>query len=129
MDRGDDKEKFYNELQLSIAHSQITQRFPPMSEEEKEKVLQSLFVDRSDYEQYVVLLQQREEQERKDDESREAARLARLENDPAHWKRLYLEMVEREKERKTQHEIIKGGLIIGAIVLVLSLLLKFIGWL
>jgi hypothetical protein len=64
MDRGDDKEKFYNELQLSIAHSQITQRFPPMSEEEKEKVLQSLFVDRSDYEQYVVLLQQREEQEK-----------------------------------------------------------------
>jgi hypothetical protein len=129
MDGDDDKEKFYNELQLSIAHSQITQRFPPMSEEEKEKVLQSLFVDRSDYEQYVVLLQQREEQERKDDESREAARLARLENDPAYWKRLYLDMVEREKERKKQKEITQSIWIVSGVVGALLLLLKFIGWL
>lgn len=70
-----------------------------------------------------------EEKERLASQARESARQAHRENDPAYWKRLYLDMVEREKERKRQKEITQSILIVSGVVGALLLLLKFIGWL
>jgi hypothetical protein len=123
----DETEKCYYDLNLSIAHAHITKvHFPPLSEDEKDKVLHSLFVSREDYERYVVSLRQQEEQESKNAEAREAKRKAEQENDPRYWKRLYLNLFEREEERKREREMILGVVMLSGIVGAIMFVAKFV---
>ncbi len=109
-------EKLSHDVNLSLAHSELTRwGAPPRSEADKDKLLKSLFVSRAEYEQYVIDLREREEREQKEAVAREAAEQARLENDPKHWKRLYLRMVEREEERKRTHDMYLGMFMVCAI--------------
>jgi hypothetical protein len=115
------------DVRLSAVHSQLTQwRAHPLSEAEKEKILQSWFVSRADYEQYAIHLRESEECEQKDAEAREAARQARLENDPAYWKRMYQHVVEREEERKRKHDMQLGMFMVCAVFAVILYVLKLL---
>jgi hypothetical protein len=93
-------DKQFAAVNLLAVHSQLTQwRAHPLSEAEKEKILQSWFVSRAEYEQYVIDLREREDRQQKEAVAREAARQAHLEDDPAYWKRMYLRLVERKRTR------------------------------
>ena len=110
-------EKLSHDVNLSLAHSELTRwGAPPRSEADKDKILKSLFISRTEYEQYVIDLRAREEREQKDAEARDVAEQARLENDPRHWKRLYLRMVEREEERKRKRDMYLGMFMVCAAI-------------
>jgi len=120
-------EKLSHDVNLSLAHSELTRwGAPPRSEADKDKILKSLFISRTEYEQYVIDLRARAEREQKDAEARDVAEQARLENDPRHWKRLYLRMVEREEERKRKRDMYLGMFMvcaaIAAIIYILGLI-------
>lgn len=114
-------------MQLLAAHSLLTKwRTTPLSEADKDKILQSLFVSRAEYEQYVIDLREREEREQKEAEAREAARQARLENDPKYWKRMYERMVERDEERN--RDMWFGVVMVLAAFLAIAFLLRIFGF-
>ena len=131
-DEGLDFDKFSKRVNLSLAHSELTRwGASPRSEADKDKILKSLFLDRSEYEQYVIDLQDQEERERKESEARETARLDRLENDPKHWKRMYEGVVEREKrkhdQQRTNRQMWFGAAIVLGAFVAISFLLKLFG--
>jgi len=68
----------------------------------------------------------------KEVEAREAARQARLENDPKYWKRTYQWMFEREEERreerKTQRDAWIGAVMVFATLFAIVFLLKIFGF-
>jgi hypothetical protein len=120
-------EKLTHKVQLSVAHSELTRwRAHPLAEADKDKILQSLFVSRVEYEQYVNDLRESEEFQRKEAEARAAADQARLENDPAHWRSMYQRMVEREEERKRKSDLnLSIFLVCAAFAAVLYILRMF----
>jgi hypothetical protein len=115
------------EMLLWVAHFQLTQwRDPPLSGAQKEKILQLQGVSRAEYEQYVIDRREREEREEKEDRAQTAANWARRENDPAHWKRMYQDMVEREEERKRTRDMYLGYVMVcGVFVAILYFLRIF----
>ena len=118
-------EKLTHKVQLSVAHSELTRwRAHPLAEADKDKILQSLFVSRVEYEQYVNDLRESEEFQRKEAEARAAADQARRENDPAHWKRMYQDMVEREEKRKRTRDMWLGYVMVCAVFLAFGYILK-----
>ena len=128
----EDAEKFTKRVNLGLAHAKFTRwGAPPCSEVDKDKILESLFISRAEYEQYASDLREHEEGEWKQAKARELARQAQLENDPKHWKRLYEDMVKREKrreeERKTNRDMWIGAVIVLAAFTSLVWLLERLG--
>jgi hypothetical protein len=72
-------EKLSKQVNLGLAHAELTRwGAPPRSELDKDKILESLFVSRAEYEQYVSDLREREARERKEAETREIVRQAQV---------------------------------------------------
>jgi hypothetical protein len=131
-DEDEEFEKFTKDVSLRLAYDALDRwGAPSRSEPDKDKILKSLFVSRAEYEQYASDIREREAREQKEAEARAIAYQAQLENDPKYWKRMYEDVVKREKdreeERETNRQMWVGAAIVFAAFAALGWLLERLG--
>lgn len=125
MDDPDFQERMRKMYEDHARFMALVEAAPPPTEDQKRAIQEMLDSQKRAYDDHLKKRAETEAKEQQAWEDGAAARQAELEKSPAHWKRLYLGMVEREEERKRSFEMTQSIVIVTALAGVVLLALKY----